>query len=334
MMLTGGVVFSILTKYKARSVSSKERTTGARSGNSEPEMMAALVEAVAPGTETNLNSLKSNTSEYKNCECNGTKNIPFDDPDVISDYRYQVENEYSPAVKQMKAFTDNFITGNEDQRNRLVTDLVTAIHLDQTIGEEPFYVLSSGEGIKKQELIQSKEVTLETLLVGIMYFILTERSRKNEKGLEMLKFMKTKECSRLRVKCVPWVEETGAIKEDQSVPSEARKSGKLPSGKKVFDNLAPAMETFADVVSKTAVDKESVLKTGKVIVDTLEGVFEKDHESEKCEEKAAESEVVEVVEPRRDDRGNTFINNGNGPQIGTVNGDFNYYYPGGEKDGK
>lgn len=333
MMLTGGVVFSILTKYKARSVSSKERTTGARSGNSEPEMMAALVEAVAPGTETNLNSLKSNTSEYKNCECNGTKNIPFDDPDVISDYRYQVENEYSPAVKQMKAFTDNFIKA-DGKRCKLVSDLITAVQLDKTIGEESFYVLPSGDAIKKQDLVKIKELPLETLLVGLMYFVLTERAGRNDMGKDMLKFMKTGDYNHLRVKCVPWVEETGAIKEDQSVPSEARKSGKLPSGKKVFDNLAPAMETFADVVDKTAVDKESILRTGKVIADTLEGVFEKDHESEKCEEKAAESEVVEVVEPRRDDRGNTFINNGNGPQIGTVNGDFNYYYPGGEKDGK
>ena len=333
-MLTGGVVFSILTKYKARSVSSKERTTGARSGNSDPEMMAALVEAVAPGTETNLNSLKSNTSGYKNCECNGTKNIPFDDPDVISEYQYHVEQEYSVTVNRMKKFTDKFIIGNEEQRNILVSDLITVVHLDQTIGEEPFYVLPSGDAIKKQDLVKIKELPLETLLVGLMYFVLTERAGRNEMGKDMLKFMKTGDYNHLRVKCVPWVEETGAIKEDQSVPSEARKSGKLPSGKKVFDNLAPAMETFADVVGKTAVDKESILRTGKVIADTLEGVFEKDNESEKREEKAAESEVVEVVEPRRDDGGNTFINNGNGPQIGTVNGDFNYYYPGGGKDGK
>ena len=289
MMLTGGVVFSILTKYKARSVSSKERTTGARSGNSEPEMMAALVEAVAPGTETNLNSLKSNTSGYKNCECNGTKNIPFDDPDVISDYQSHVEQEYSLVVNRMKKFTDNFITWNEEQRNILVSDLVTAVYLDQTIGEESFYVLPSGEGIKKQELTQSKEVTLETLLVGIMYFILTERSLKNEKGLEMLKFMKTKECSRLRVKCVPLVEEP-------SEEGKERRMGKSTSG-------------------------------------ALDGTFD-DNESGKDEEKKVDPEIVEVVEPRRDDRGNTFINNGNGPQIGTVYGNFNYFYPGGEKDGK
>lgn len=334
MMLTGGVVFSILTKYKARSVSSKERTTGARSGNSEPEMMAALVEAVAPGTETNLNSLKSNTSGYKNCECNGTKNIPFDDLDVISDYRYQVENEYSLAVKQMKEFTDSYINRNNEQRSKLVSHLLTAVQLDQTIREEPFYVQPSGEAIKKKDLVQIKEIPLETLLVGLMYFVLTQRSGRNDKGQDMLKFMETGEYRRLYVQCIDWMEETGTIKEDQSVPSEGRKSGKLPSGKKVFDSLAPTMETFADVVSKTAVDKESILKTGKVIADTIEGMFEKDDETEQGAEKATEPEVVEVMEPMKDDKGNTFINNGSGPQIGTVNGDFNYYYPGGDRDGK
>lgn len=286
MMLTGGVVFSILTKYKARSVSPKEKTNGARSGNSEPEMMAALVEAVAPGTETNLNSLKSNTSGYKNCEENGTKNIPFDNPDVISEYRYQVEQGYNVAVKRMKKFADKFIIGNEEQRNRLVSELVTVVYMDQTIGEEPFYVSPSGKEIKKRDLIRIKEVPLETLLVGLMYFVLTERAGRNDKGQDMLKFMKTKEYRCLHVKCLKLSEED--IEEQE-------------------ENVTLASNSPDDI-------------------------FENDDGSGK--EETVEPEVVEIVEPMKDDKGNTFINNGNGPQIGTVNGDFNYYYPGGGKDGK
>ena len=61
MILTGGVVFSILTKYKARTVSSRQQIQGVKSENTEPQMMAALVKAIDPGTETNLNSLITKT---------------------------------------------------------------------------------------------------------------------------------------------------------------------------------------------------------------------------------------------------------------------------------
>lgn len=328
MILTGGVVFNILTKYKARTVTSRQQIKGVKSGNTEPEMMEALVKAIDPGTETNLTSLKSNTSDYKNCDKDGTKNIPFNKPDVISDYRNLVEQDYNRAVHRMKEFTDSYINRNNEQRSKLVSHLITAIQLDQTIREEPFYVQPSGEAIKKQDLVQIKEIPLETLLVGLMYFVLTQRSGRNDKGQDMLKFMETGEYKRLYVQCIDWVEE------ENENPQESEKTEKLPSRKKVVENMSSMLQTLAGYTGETGVNDDMLRQSAQAMADTIGGMFEKDDESEKREEKVAEPEVVEVVEPMKDDKGNTFINNGSGPQIGTVNGDFNYYYPGGDRDGK
>jgi len=255
MILTGGVVFNILTKYKARTVTSRQQIKGVKSGNTEPEMMEALVKAIDPGTETNLTSLKSNTSDYKNCDKDGTKNIPFNKPDVISDYRNLVEQDYNRAVHRMKEFTDSYINRNNEQRSKLVSHLITAIQLDQTIREEPFYVQPSGEAIKKQDLVQIKEIPLETLLVGLMYFVLTQRSGRNDKGQDMLKFMETGEYKRLYVQCIDWVEE------ENENPQKSEKTEKLPSRKKVVENMSSMLQTLAGYTGETGVNDDMLRQT-------------------------------------------------------------------------
>lgn len=91
--LCGGTLFFLLVQAKKPRVRAREREKGISDNLSDPAMMGGLIQAVTgDASYAYKDSLKKNTSQFRECRINGSVYIPFNDPITV--------NGYDEAVKK------------------------------------------------------------------------------------------------------------------------------------------------------------------------------------------------------------------------------------------
>lgn len=108
--LCGGTLFFLLVQIKKARAKARERENGINDGLKDPAMMAGLLKTIT-GAEHFIyeESLKKNTSQFRECKIDGSAYIPFNDPATTSAFDYAVKNNYNDVLQRMTDFTDEFL---------------------------------------------------------------------------------------------------------------------------------------------------------------------------------------------------------------------------------
>ena len=177
--LCGGVLFFLLTQASLPDGTARDHKAGKKDEHSEPILMRDLIYAF---TGSQNYGAQKDTSKYKDCESEGSINIPFNDIAKCTSYDNIVRENYSVALSRMDEFVDwHFET---DMKGWLVKAILEIIENDTDIdGSEQFFISEDGQPITKGEIRLKGNYDLSAFLVGTLHFIATKRREKNNLGV-------------------------------------------------------------------------------------------------------------------------------------------------------
>ena len=173
--LCGGIFFFLLLQAKKQNCKSRNRNNNGSDNLTEPAVLQGLIYAVIGNDFVPYEaSFKKNTSEYKQCKINGSTYIPFNDVVTIKTYDQIVKADYSVATERMNEFIERYI--DENKQLWLVKMLLGIIKRDDIDDDFSFYIKQDVSSIFKHDMDDCSRFNLSPFLVGIMHFILLNRS--------------------------------------------------------------------------------------------------------------------------------------------------------------
>lgn len=174
--LCGGTLFFLLVQAKKPRAKAREREKGISDGLKDPAMMEGLIRAITGNSAyAYADSLKKNTSQFRECRIDGSVYIPFNDSATANGYDYDITNSYTSALLRMHKFSEENL--NPAKAAWLVRVLLDVIDLDSGIGDDAlFCVQSDGSFLSKSDMMSAVRFDLQPFLVGIVHYILTNRS--------------------------------------------------------------------------------------------------------------------------------------------------------------
>lgn len=179
--LCGGVLFFLVVQAK---LSGSGRRASVKDSHTSPEIMTALLQAVAEVT-MEPSTIAKDTSNFRECLIPGSVNIPFDDKVTCDRYDGEVRNRYPKAVMRMAEFAKQHIEPVKSEW--LVRAILEIIEMDKEIPDtDRFYLKPDGCPVSKAEITTMTDFTFPAVLVGVMHYILTHRLKDNYLGVETL----------------------------------------------------------------------------------------------------------------------------------------------------
>ncbi len=175
--LCGGTFFTLMVEARKDTYKANQHYTGLRDGISEPELLFALGKLIKPDlpplTESIMTTVKSNTTNYKQCKNKGGSYFPFKDQAALHNYDNRIREGDPALYTEMQLLIDQFLD-TESFTNRariLVRALFDVIEKDDSIpAEQPFYIQENGKPVSKEKLLHMDTVCLEPFLAGIWHF--------------------------------------------------------------------------------------------------------------------------------------------------------------------
>ncbi len=180
--LCGGTFFTQVYRSRKGKKTANEHAKGQKESLSEPELFRRLI-SIYQLTDfcPESNTLKTYATYFKNCKKNHDKFIGFNDYDKRRNFHEDIQKENSKAFSAMVQFIRDYI--DESLYKQLVRNLLGLIQEDSSIPtDEKFFIWP--KWVEKQSLITRTEINLPDLLLGIWYYIATNRSNENIKGAD------------------------------------------------------------------------------------------------------------------------------------------------------
>lgn len=200
--LCGGTLFFLLVQAKKPRAKAREREKGVADGLKDPAMMGGLIRAIT-GNDTYVyeESLKKNTSQFRECKIDGSTYIPFNDPATANSYDYEIVNEYDTVLSRICVFADDFL--DQTKAAWLVRVLLDVIEQDSGIKQDAYFCIQrDGSYVSKAKVLSNTHFEFQPFLVGIIHYILKNRS-DNISGQETLEVWGTKASERSERKLNP-----------------------------------------------------------------------------------------------------------------------------------
>ena len=177
LRLCGGTFFTLLLEARKQLLGANEHYAGKKDGLTEYETLIGLARVIrsdlATPMPTEIKTIQGNASEYKKCKNAGGGYFPFGDKTALRVFDERVKNEYVDTLRKMCRFVDDFIDAGGDIKKDelLVKALVELISLDNCIDDsQSFYIKEDGTTAQKKELINMKEIPLQSFLLGIFHY--------------------------------------------------------------------------------------------------------------------------------------------------------------------
>lgn len=172
LRLCGGTFFTLLLEARKQLLGANEHYAGKKDGLTEYETLIGLARVIrsdlATPMPTEIKTIQGNASEYKKCKNAGGGYFPFGDKTALRVFDERVKNEYVDTVRKMCCFVDGFIDAGGDIKKDelLVKALVELIALDNYIDDsQSFYIREDGTTAQKKELVNMKEIPLQSFLL-------------------------------------------------------------------------------------------------------------------------------------------------------------------------
>lgn len=193
--LCGGTFFFLLVQAKKPRAKAREREKGVADGLKDSTMMEGLIQAITGNSSyAYADSLKKNTSQFRECRIDGSVYIPFNDPATANGYDYDIINNYDSVLLRMHKFSEEYL--NSAKAAWLVRVLLDVIDQDTGIGDDAhFCVQSDGSFLSKSDMLSAIRFELQPFLVGVVHYILANRS-DNISGRDTLEEWGTKASER------------------------------------------------------------------------------------------------------------------------------------------
>lgn len=176
--LCGGVFFFLLLQAVLPNGSARNHRAGIKDEHKAPLVMSDLIYVF---TDSQNYGAAKDTSYYRECNSEGSCNIPFNDIAVITAFDNTIKEKYSTALRRMTEFVNWHI--NYEMKNWLVKALLEIIENDADILEtDRFYILNSGQSVQVSDIKKMTAFELQPFLLGVLHFILSERRDLNYNG--------------------------------------------------------------------------------------------------------------------------------------------------------
>lgn len=188
--LCGGIFYALLLEARPQRTNYSEHLHGDTDGLSETNMMVNLCRVVNPGYKTpspsKQDSFETTVSKYKSCTISRSAYVIITETKEKRAFNTRVRNNYPDALKAMCGFVDYFIDNGVDTAGykMLVENLIELILLDDFIdGEQEFYICADGSAVKKKNLSEISQISLQPFLLGVLNYI-SETQTDNRIGAE------------------------------------------------------------------------------------------------------------------------------------------------------
>ena len=183
--LCGGTFFILVLQALRQRMKAREHYKGESDGLKDPNVLIGLIKVINPDYQEPVgDALKGKTNDFKSCKTSTGQYLPFGDTAEVEEFDKRVQNSYSTALSQMVNFVDCFLeTGTAVKKEeRLVKALIDLIQQDSSIDDnDEFYILESGEKIKKAALGDLTKVCLPAFLLGVWHYVVVNR-KNNQVG--------------------------------------------------------------------------------------------------------------------------------------------------------
>lgn len=188
--LCGGTFFILVLQALRQRMKAREHYKGESDGLKDPNVLVGLIKVINPDyQEPSGDALKGKTNDFKSCKTSTGQYLPFGDTVEVEEFDSRVQTAYASALGQMDNFVGQFLeTGTAVKKDeRLVKALIDLIQQDKSIdAEEEFYILETGEKIKKAALGDLTTVCLPAFLLGVWHYVVVNR-KDNQVGKDTYK---------------------------------------------------------------------------------------------------------------------------------------------------
>lgn len=192
--LCGGVFFFLLLQAVLPNGSARDHRAGIKDEHKAPIVMSDLIYVY---TGDHNYGAEKDTSYYRECNSEGSCNIPFNDIAVATAFDNTIKEKYSIALSRMTEFVNWHISF--EMKDWLVKALLEIIENDADVtSTDKFYILSSGKPLHISDIKQTTTFELQPFLLGILHYILSERREKNTYGKATLDTLGTKKTRKER----------------------------------------------------------------------------------------------------------------------------------------
>lgn len=186
--LCGGVFFFLLIQATLPGEKARDHKAGKKDSHAAPILMQDLIYTF---TGSRNYGAAKDTSQYRECEIEGSINVPFNDIAVSTAFDSAVKSKSPDPLKRMSEFVNWHL--NMEMKDWLVKALLEIIENDDTIPEdETFYIKAKGTPISKHEMRMTTEFSFQPFLLGVLHFILVKRREQNRFGKDTLEALGTK----------------------------------------------------------------------------------------------------------------------------------------------
>lgn len=180
--LCGGTFFTLLSHARLPLLTKAENYAGNKSGRTEPELLWALTRVVRPDIPIKPGiaekSLKDGTRDFKSCISWGHGYFDLGKKSVQKSFDERIRTQYKMTLTLMADVVKNFIdVGSSTKKDEyLVKALVEVLNGDDEIDDDqPLYVLEDGRSLTKKEVCTTREICLQSFLLGLWHYVLTKR---------------------------------------------------------------------------------------------------------------------------------------------------------------
>jgi len=184
--LCGGTFFTLLLEARKPRFGVREHYMGASDGLSEPNVLMALASVIVQDyqkpSQSMMNTIKGNTSDYKQCKNKGGTYFPFGDINALRMFDLKIKQNYGTALNEIAIFCEKFIQVQDSIKKdeKLVKALVELISEDETIpDEQKFYVEEDGSYISKKQLLERCYFCFQSFLLGIFHYSIMRQEAAN-----------------------------------------------------------------------------------------------------------------------------------------------------------
>ena len=180
--LCGGVVFFLIMQAVPLSATPRERLQGMKDDHAAPIVMSDLVYAL---TGSYGGTIGKDVSQYRNCEIEGSINVPFNDAATLSTLNDDTLRHYPLVLKRIR----EFITWHIEpvKYNLLAKMLLDVVENDSEILDgDDLFILANGQPMTRAEIQKESDFHIDALLLGVLHYALVRRCGKNSLGVPTL----------------------------------------------------------------------------------------------------------------------------------------------------
>ena len=263
--LCGGTFFTLLLQARKPRIKVRRHRPGERGerdGLSDTDVFVGLIMIFYPDytgpTSAIMKTFKSRVSYFKSCKISNSIYLPLEDTAV---YERHIRDHYATLLQAMNNFTNTFLDVGKSREKDiwLIKALLELIDADQSIDDEQiFYVGDGSSALTKATLRNVTEISLQTFLLGVWYFILINRRDNTigkatfenwcpaKGGAERVYIGKMGDGITRDLKIIPFA--TICSSEEESMPKEEETFINAADAVNVADAVEPHDENETDTV--------------------------------------------------------------------------------------